>query len=212
MVGKIRELRTAKGMTQEELAVATGISLRTIQRIEQGKVVPRAFSLKKIAEALGINISEFYQHDETPKTDLNSFLTRFDKKIFSKVFYSIWSSLLFLLLLLNISSQFVRPYFLNSEPFFKNDLQILHSLISIACLIALLLIYSLYQGKHRLKEGSYWILLATFSVITMYLAYTNRFVNATYFYINSAQFYLSFLNWLVLLFFGVAYKALIREE
>jgi predicted transcriptional regulator len=38
-------------MTQEELANATGISLRTIQRINQGQVTPRAYSLKKIPEA-----------------------------------------------------------------------------------------------------------------------------------------------------------------
>ena len=44
---KLSELRLEKGMTQEELANVTGISLRTIQRIELGQVKPRAYSLKK---------------------------------------------------------------------------------------------------------------------------------------------------------------------
>jgi len=37
---KIRDLRIKKGMTQEELAEKTELSVRTIQRIESGEVDP----------------------------------------------------------------------------------------------------------------------------------------------------------------------------
>lgn len=49
---KIIAARKQAGLTQEELAVLTGITVRTIQRIESGESVPRAFTLKAIAKAL----------------------------------------------------------------------------------------------------------------------------------------------------------------
>jgi transcriptional regulator with XRE-family HTH domain len=51
----IREARMRKGMTQEELAMETGINIRTIQRIENGDVIPRSYSLRTIAGALGVD-------------------------------------------------------------------------------------------------------------------------------------------------------------
>jgi transcriptional regulator with XRE-family HTH domain len=51
----IRELRTKKGMTQEDLAAKTDITVRTIQRIESGEVDPRAFTLQSIANALEVD-------------------------------------------------------------------------------------------------------------------------------------------------------------
>lgn len=59
MVGqRIRDLRQQKGLTQEELAQKTEISVRTIQRIEAGDVDPRAYTLQVIAEALEIEFDE----------------------------------------------------------------------------------------------------------------------------------------------------------
>ena len=45
---KIVELRKAKMWTQEELVDACNISIRTIQRIEAGEVVPRDYTIKTI--------------------------------------------------------------------------------------------------------------------------------------------------------------------
>lgn len=53
----IKELRTQKGMTQEELAEKTEVSVRTIQRIENGAVDPRAYTLQMIAKALEVEYS-----------------------------------------------------------------------------------------------------------------------------------------------------------
>ncbi len=38
---RVKELRTKKGLSQEQLAEASGLSLRTIQRIENGETLPR---------------------------------------------------------------------------------------------------------------------------------------------------------------------------
>lgn len=55
----IKELRVKKGMTQEELADKTEISARTIQRIENGEVDPRAYTLQMIAKALEVDYNLF---------------------------------------------------------------------------------------------------------------------------------------------------------
>ncbi|WP_158844366.1 helix-turn-helix domain-containing protein [Algibacter sp. L1A34] len=49
---RVKTLRNLKGMTQESLAENSGLSLRTIQRIENNKTEPRGDSLKRLAIAL----------------------------------------------------------------------------------------------------------------------------------------------------------------
>ena len=46
--------RKQKGLTQEELAGLTNVTVRTIQRIESGETQPRSFTLKAIAAALDV--------------------------------------------------------------------------------------------------------------------------------------------------------------
>ena len=48
--------REAKGLTQQELAARTHISLSTIQKIERGARLPSWATLEKIAAALGKHI------------------------------------------------------------------------------------------------------------------------------------------------------------
>ena len=56
---RIAELRNQKGITQKELADACNIDIRTIQRIEAGKVLPRMYTIRLLAAALGTDISYF---------------------------------------------------------------------------------------------------------------------------------------------------------
>ena len=58
MLQKIAELRKHRGLTQEELADKTGLTVRTIQRIENGESVPRSFTLKAIAAELNVPFEE----------------------------------------------------------------------------------------------------------------------------------------------------------
>jgi len=51
---KIKALRSRKGYSQEELSEKTGLSLRTIQRIENGETEPRGDSLKRLAVAFDV--------------------------------------------------------------------------------------------------------------------------------------------------------------
>lgn len=65
----IRDGRMAKGYTQKELAELSNISIRSIQRIENGEIVPRSFTLRTLAAALEISILE--QAPAIPKARLN---------------------------------------------------------------------------------------------------------------------------------------------
>lgn len=55
---KVVAARKKKGLTQEELADLTNITVRTIQRIESGESTPRPYTLKSIAAALAISFDE----------------------------------------------------------------------------------------------------------------------------------------------------------
>jgi len=55
---RVKELRNQKGMSQEVLADESGLSLRTIQRIENGETNPTGDSLKRLSNALNVNPDE----------------------------------------------------------------------------------------------------------------------------------------------------------
>ena len=64
---RIKELRNRRGFSQEELSIKSGLSLRTIQRIENCETEPLGDSLKRISSALNINPEELI--DWTIKED-----------------------------------------------------------------------------------------------------------------------------------------------
>jgi len=72
---KLKQLRNKKGLSQEELAEKTGLSLRTIQRIENGKSAPRGDTLRRLSIALQVSPDELIdwqvQEDKNVITMLN---------------------------------------------------------------------------------------------------------------------------------------------
>jgi transcriptional regulator with XRE-family HTH domain len=80
---RLKELRTSLNCSQKELSEQTGLTLRTIQRIENNEVKPSLYSLKVIGEALKTDFSEFVKKSDTKPyefnltlkiTDMNQFL------------------------------------------------------------------------------------------------------------------------------------------
>ncbi len=63
MQSKIKSLRETQNLTQSELAEKSGLSLRTIQRIEAGNI-PKGFTLKAITKALEIDPENLFPIDE----------------------------------------------------------------------------------------------------------------------------------------------------
>jgi transcriptional regulator with XRE-family HTH domain len=51
---RILTIRKSKGFSQELLAEQSGVSLRTIQRVEQGETVPRGHTMQALATALDV--------------------------------------------------------------------------------------------------------------------------------------------------------------
>ena len=80
---RLKEIRTSLNISQKELSEKTGLTLRTIQRIENNEVKPSLYSMKVISEALEITSSEIiekfdikpYEFNLILKiTDMNQFL------------------------------------------------------------------------------------------------------------------------------------------
>lgn len=85
---KIKEVRVKRGLSQEELAEASKMNLRTIQRIESNESTPRGKTLKLIYDALDIAVIE------TDKKPINKYL--------------IWSSFLTMMLIVGSLVGFFR--------------------------------------------------------------------------------------------------------
>ncbi|EAS18614.1 hypothetical transmembrane protein [Flavobacteria bacterium BBFL7] len=66
----IAQLRKEKGLTQEELVELCNINVRTIQRIENGDVTPRSYTIKNILSALGKSIDDVFKSVEKKAADL----------------------------------------------------------------------------------------------------------------------------------------------
>lgn len=65
MIGeKISQLRKEKAWSQEDLAERSGISVRTIQRIENNGSKPRPFTLQTLAKALEVEVSRLLKQEE----------------------------------------------------------------------------------------------------------------------------------------------------
>lgn len=55
---RLREVRTARRVSQLDLVRYHGFSLSHYQKLERGVLDPRLSSLKKVADALGMTLSE----------------------------------------------------------------------------------------------------------------------------------------------------------
>lgn len=91
---RIAELRKIKGVTQDELVARCNVTVRTIQRIEAGEVMPRPSTLRLIVDAL--------------ETDWESFTKTFSEK--SKI--------------CSDPLAFASPEPLAATPLFKRDFQV----------------------------------------------------------------------------------------
>ena len=66
---RLRELRTAAGLTQQDLAVKAGLSISAVVHIEAGRIPdPRVSTLKALAKALGCRLDDLAQNggEEAP--------------------------------------------------------------------------------------------------------------------------------------------------
>lgn len=63
----VKQGRMAKGYTQKELSELSNISVRSIQRIENGEILPRSYTLKTLSEILGLSFDELQNAEPARK-------------------------------------------------------------------------------------------------------------------------------------------------
>jgi putative transcriptional regulator len=68
MKNKIKVFRAMHDMTQEDLAIAIGVTRQTILAIEKGKYVPSLDLAFKIARHFQVNIEEVFAYGEETRT------------------------------------------------------------------------------------------------------------------------------------------------
>jgi transcriptional regulator with XRE-family HTH domain len=109
---RLKELRTSLNCSQKELSEQTGLTLRTIQRIENNEVKPSLYSLKVIGVALKTDLSAFVKKSDTKPyefnvtlkiTDMNQFLT--DLKTLVKTH---WKTILLIIIVFFILSNYTE--------------------------------------------------------------------------------------------------------
>jgi Predicted transcriptional regulators len=63
---RLQRVRTARGLSQRELARRVGVTNSTISLIEQNKVSPSVSSLKKVLDGIPISLADFFTLDLDP--------------------------------------------------------------------------------------------------------------------------------------------------
>ena len=76
---RIRQIRTAKGLSQKETALLLEMDQSQYSKVELGKTDPAFSTVDKIAQALGVSLAELT--GETVPVDVNAF----DKTLVEKV-------------------------------------------------------------------------------------------------------------------------------
>ena len=57
---RLKELRTARGLTQTELAVQIGVSRKTVNTVENSVFVPSTILALALAQTLGTTVEELF--------------------------------------------------------------------------------------------------------------------------------------------------------
>jgi transcriptional regulator with XRE-family HTH domain len=107
---RLKELRTRLNYSQKEISEKTGLTLRTIQRIENNEVKPSLHSLRVLGETLQTDLTEVgkssvakpYEFNVNLKiTDMNQFLT--DLKTLVKTH---WKTILLIVLVIYLFTSY----------------------------------------------------------------------------------------------------------
>lgn len=59
----LKKMRVSKGLSQEELANSSDVSLAQITRVERGVVNPTLCTIKALAKGLGVDIKELFNFE-----------------------------------------------------------------------------------------------------------------------------------------------------
>ncbi len=142
---KLKKLRERKGLSQEELANLSGLSLRTIQRMEKGETKPHGDTKRKVVEIL----------ESHPDIDIdNELKTDKEKDIFQKMIIKFEYP--FILYILSLFLFFIGVSGIKGMIYFGLIIGFLS--------IIFLVISTKYQLKNKgFKKGGKYLVTAFFS-------------------------------------------------
>jgi len=69
VIGKIKEIRKQKSLSQLELSLKSNLSLSFLASVENGKKQPSVLTLLRIAKALNVNPQDFFPHAQDISQD-----------------------------------------------------------------------------------------------------------------------------------------------
>lgn len=162
--------RTQNNYTQTELAEKSGLSIRTIQRVEAG-IIPKGHTLKAIAQALQIGVEKLIEDEIFDEEDSHTIDTT-SLKILNI------SALLFLIF---PYGNLIFPFIIwnkNSKEFKANRvaLQILNLQIVYSLFLTLFLLFSpLFQKLFSLKFSLLLTVFIIFSIVNIFFILMNAF-------------------------------------
>lgn len=67
IINKIKEFRKVKKLTQDDLAKELGVTRKTINQIESGKVLPKIDVAYKLSIILGATVEQLFLNDDYNK-------------------------------------------------------------------------------------------------------------------------------------------------
>ena len=146
-MSRLKQLRESQNLTQEELSEKSGISVRTIQRIEAG-TLPKGHTLKTLARILEIRENELL-HEEPESISENSKTQEDSESIdYSKIKLINLSSILFVVLPpLNILVPLILTFALKQKNFLTRQIISLQILWTILAPIVFMLGIFLKLGR-----------------------------------------------------------------
>jgi transcriptional regulator with XRE-family HTH domain len=158
-MSRLLTIRQKLNLTQEDLFERSGISVRTIQRIEAG-TSPKGYTLKALAKGLGINEDELIEREAAITSENIKGLKLINL-----------SALPFMLVPpLNIAAplliMFVKKQF---TPVTRRivTIQIVWTLIAIVLLLTIIILNDVFavRGKYMMLVPFIWVLINTFIIL-----------------------------------------------
>lgn len=70
---RIRALRTASGVTQEQVAESMGVAVSTVSRLERGVSGINTRRLPSLANALGVTVADIFETECTHRAKVSEF-------------------------------------------------------------------------------------------------------------------------------------------
>ena len=143
---KLQKIRHEKKMSQEELSEASGVSIRTIQRIEKDDVTPRPYTVRAILEAMKVSIEDFNNKIDSSQESYPNENIALNKFILANITF-LFLPIVFIFLIISLRKK--QSWSANYDWFCKKILsfQVLWTIFTLIVILSSPFIIKLYDGQ-----------------------------------------------------------------